>query len=148
MTNVVPNVTCAGNETELLQCDSTPLSCPTQQTGAGVVCYATSTEEGNCSDGDIRLVNGTTVTPLEGRVEVCINNAWGTVCDRTFSEDEANVICRQTGYRYNGTMRVLIFYIVGHAYGAHQRIIMCICSQVGYRYNSTCVQCCCVKFAQ
>ena len=104
--NVLSNVECSGSETELSQCDSMPLACPDLQNGASVVCHASSTEEGNCSDGDIRLVNGTLITPLEGRVEICINNAWGTVCDRTFSEDEANVICRQierqTGFRYNG----------------------------------------------
>lgn len=101
---VLSNVACTGDESALLRCTATPSACSSRQTDAGVVCYATSTENGNCSDGDIRLVNGTTVTPLEGRVEICINNAWGTVCDRTFSEDEANVICNQTGYRYNGKM--------------------------------------------
>ncbi len=43
---------------------------------------------------------------LEGRVEVCINNAWGTVCDNVFSESESDVICRQVvqqmGTRHNG----------------------------------------------
>ena len=67
---------------------------------AGVVCQDSSTERGNCSDGDIRLVNGSTV--LEGRVEICLNKAWGTVCDRTFSQDEAYVVCSQTSYRFNG----------------------------------------------
>ena len=100
----VSNVACTGSETELLQCHSTRTSpsCQPQQTAAGVVCQEPSTHFGNCSDGDIRLVNGSTL--LEGRVEVCINNAWGTVCDTTFSEDEANVVCQQTGYRYNGMM--------------------------------------------
>ena len=50
---------------------------------------------GDCNTGDIRLVNGT--SPLEGRLEVCINNAWGTVCRESFSSDEANVACRQLG---------------------------------------------------
>lgn len=103
-------VDCTGTRNGTLQCNPTlPQACSSLQTDAGVVCYATSTTEiGNCSDGDIRLVNGTTVTPLEGRVEICINNAWGTVCDSMFSEDEANVICSQTGYRYNG-MYVLLY---------------------------------------
>ena len=75
-------------------------TCLPQQTDAGVVCQANTTERSNCSDGDVRLVNGS--NPLEGRVEVCISNAWGTVCDRTFSEDEAIVICNQLGHTING----------------------------------------------
>lgn len=78
------------------------LSCLTPETDAGIACQSITTERGNCSDGAIRLVNGTTI--LEGRVEICLNNAWGTVCDSTFSEDEANVICNQTGFRYNGKL--------------------------------------------
>ena len=32
-----------------------------------------------------------------GRVEMCINNVWGTVCDHGFSNREATVICGQLG---------------------------------------------------
>ena len=55
----------------------------------------------NCEDGDIRLSNGS--DPLEGRLEVCFNSAWGTVCDHSFSSSDANVVCTQLGYRFNGT---------------------------------------------
>ena len=55
---------------------------------------AISTPEGNCSDGDIRVVNGSSQA---GRVEICINNAWGTVCDRLFGAHEAAVACAQLG---------------------------------------------------
>ena len=33
----------------------------------------------------------------EGRVEICINNAWGTVCDNQFGTTDAKVICAQLG---------------------------------------------------
>ena len=49
-----------------------------------------------CSTGDIRLVGGT--TPNRGRVEVCLNNVWGTVCDDFWSGVDANVACRELGY--------------------------------------------------
>ena len=49
-----------------------------------------------CRNGDIRLVNGTSI--YEGRVEICWNETWGTVCDGMWSESGAQVACRQLGY--------------------------------------------------
>lgn len=30
-----------------------------------------------------------------GRVEVCVNNAWGDVCSNSFNSPEADVVCNQ-----------------------------------------------------
>ena len=50
----------------------------------------------SCTDGAIRLRNG--YIAGEGRVEVCINNAWGTVCDDGWDNADASVVCRELGY--------------------------------------------------
>ena len=57
------------------------------------------TSRDDCSDGDLRLVGGTV---LSGRLEICINNAWGTVCDEGFTADDAQVACNQIGLPYSG----------------------------------------------
>ena len=57
-----------------------------------------------CSDGDVRLVGGNNT--LEGRVELCQNNAYRTVCDDFWDELEAKVVCRQMGYLGEGKCNV------------------------------------------
>ena len=53
-----------------------------------------------CENGEIRLIGGS--NSYEGRVEVCNNNAWGTVCDDFWGTPDANVACRQLGYSDSG----------------------------------------------
>ena len=50
----------------------------------------------NCTYGDVRLVGGS--VPSEGRVEICINRTWGTICGTSWRRQDAAVVCRQLGY--------------------------------------------------
>ena len=53
-----------------------------------------------CSDGEVRLYGGK--NEREGRVEICYNGVWGTVCDYGWDEMDANVVCAQLGYGHTG----------------------------------------------
>ena len=49
-----------------------------------------------CTHGAVQLVNGGAAN--QGRLEVCVGQTWGTVCDRSFYSNDVRVVCRQLGY--------------------------------------------------
>nr|XP_054774380.1 deleted in malignant brain tumors 1 protein-like [Lytechinus pictus] len=51
-----------------------------------------------CSEGTdtVRLTGGDISS--EGRVEIFYNGQWGTICDDSWGQEEANVVCQQLGY--------------------------------------------------
>ena len=58
-------------------------------------------------NGTIRLVGQSS---NEGRVEICINGVWGTVCNDSWDSRDARVVCRELRLPYTGTqMEIFLF---------------------------------------
>ena len=53
------------------------------------------------SEGKIRLLGGQNNT--EGTIELCLDGAWGSVCDRYWGPKDAEVVCRQLGFATQGS---------------------------------------------
>ena len=75
-------------------------------------CILYSDDGITCPNGNIRLVHMTdsysnSYGRSEGRLEVCYNNEWGTVCSDGWNNSDATVACKQLGYYdyidYNST---------------------------------------------
>lgn len=113
----IESVTCNGTEDYITDCiieyGGDNSNCD-NTADAGVICQGMTRMEyllwfslidisvnvSNCDHGALRLVNGPIQS--EGRVEICINGVWGSVCDDSWGTNDANVVCRQLGYYPSG----------------------------------------------
>ena len=58
-------------------------------------------ESSQCDHGEVRVVP-VSQTLNQGRVEICIDSNWGTVCSDGWDNDDAAVVCNQLGYGRDG----------------------------------------------
>ena len=62
-----------------------------------------------CLDGEMRLMDGE--TEMEGRLELCLGQRWGTVSNEGWTETDAEVVCRDLGYEIYSKCDSLQVYI-------------------------------------
>ena len=82
---------------------------------AGVVCLVP------CEDGGMRLVGGS--TDVEGNVEVCVDGVWGTICDPSWGDAEAKVVCTSLGYSQFGKNTILASHSFFHKWASLSSVI-------------------------
>ncbi|XP_055957650.1 von Willebrand factor D and EGF domain-containing protein-like [Patella vulgata] len=82
------DVDCSGSEDSITDCriGGFGLSSCSHSNDVSVVCQAIG----------YRLVGRS--DPREGRVELLVNNQWGTVCDNGWDKYEATIVCNKIGY--------------------------------------------------
>lgn len=103
---------CSGQESHLINCSYSPLipSYCSHTYDVGVKCegtyyinywffIASCIIVAPCANGTVRLYSDSgSYFKRYGRVQVCVNNVWGTICHHFWHEKDASVVCRMLGY--------------------------------------------------
>ena len=69
------------------------------------VCVCVLIDPSGCTTGDVRLTGG--ATNYSGMVELCSDNQWRVICDDTWDDSEAIVVCKQLNYSTNGRCKLI-----------------------------------------
>lgn len=106
---LMSRVNCNGEESSLIDCSYNPLvsSHCTHEFDVGVKCEGTCILSIDvihcivalCQNGTVRLYSDSdSYFRRYGRVQVCVNNTWGTICDHFWDDADASVVCKMLGY--------------------------------------------------
>ncbi|KAF7686757.1 neurotrypsin [Silurus meridionalis] len=137
---LLDDVSCTGKEPALTHCakrewlrhdckhtEDVALVCSTQRIGHGVP-----------TSVPVRLVGGE--NEREGRVEILVAGQWGTICDDGWTDEDAEVVCRQLGYSGEAKARVMAYFGEGNGpihidnvkcTGAERSLADCIKQPIG-----------------
>ena len=115
---------CYSFSSKLINCNHGSISCNPIKDIAGVICSGNdnsfvcihtyfyplklSGSGNNCTNGEVRLIS--TYRRSEGRVEVCHNNQWGTICGNSWYGNSTQVACSQLGYGGENSQRVYPYF--------------------------------------
>lgn len=68
-----------------------------------------------CADGAVQLIGDSRYSEF-GRIEVCLNETWGTICDTHWDFTDASVLCKELGFSDHGIlsnsngMKIFLFF--------------------------------------
>ena len=101
--SLLQDVNCVGDEDMLLNCIYSKLSSSqslhryySYHSIAAVLCQGSTTQSNNpneCIFGEVRLANQS--NNVEGRVEICTEGTWVSVCDSYWGIEETHAFCKQ-----------------------------------------------------
>ncbi|XP_052086361.1 neurotrypsin-like isoform X2 [Mytilus californianus] len=97
------DVKCSGTESRLINCSYEDSHNCHHGEDVGIDCDVVCPET-----GDLRLTDS--MRRNEGRLEIYLSHEWGTVCENAFDDIDAEVACRQLGYRTGTAIRASIIY--------------------------------------
>lgn len=119
---ILESVDCTGTEDDISSCPTSTIGqisdplCRQSDRAAGATCRL---KPGSCINNQARLVDGPSY--YEGRVEVCIDNRWLTVCETGFDTVAADSVCTER-LLLDGGMEPSLMFVLNLA---RDRMVSC-----------------------